>query len=157
MNAFESRLNEFYKSFGTHKAMVLSTSVGDKVSSRMMSIICIDGEFFFQTDKTSRKCIQISKNKNAALCIENIQIEGTCEEYGTPAENQEFLRLYKKCYPDSFAMYSSLKNEILFKLTPSLIQRWIYESGRPYIETFDFLREEYKKLQYILNGDTNDN
>lgn len=123
MKNYEKKLNEFYKSFGTHKTMVLSTSLNDKVSSRMMSIIFTNGKFYFQTDKTSRKFSQIKENKYAALCAENIQIEGICTEYGKPEESQEFCRLYEKYHHDSYIMYSGLENEVLFEFTPVLIQR----------------------------------
>ncbi len=51
MNSFKNTLNKFYNDFGTYKAMVLSTSLNDKVSSRMVSVIVIDGIFYFQTNK----------------------------------------------------------------------------------------------------------
>ena len=71
---FQEKLESFYSDFGTGKTMVLSTSADGIVSSRMMSVVLIDGKFFFQTDKELRKYSQLKNNKNVALCIDNIQI-----------------------------------------------------------------------------------
>ncbi len=72
---FKEKLNELYTEFGDSKVMVLSTACNNKVSSRMMSIVFIDGKFYFQTDKKFRKYKQVLSNFNVALCIDNIQVE----------------------------------------------------------------------------------
>lgn len=38
----------------------------------MMSVVLINGVFYFQPDKTFRKYEQIKDNPNVALCIDNI-------------------------------------------------------------------------------------
>lgn len=53
MSIFNDKYNEFLSLFDKGKTMVLSTSVDGRVSSRMVSIVLIDGLFYFQTDKTS--------------------------------------------------------------------------------------------------------
>lgn len=95
-----------------------------------------------------RKCAQLRKNPNAALCIDEVQIEGRCEEIGTPQENPAFCALYRECFPDSFARYTHLKDERVFCLTPTYIQRWIYEEGQPVIESFDFVQRTYERRKY---------
>lgn len=154
---FEEKCNAFYQSFGAHKAMVLSTSFGDKVTSRMMSVILLEDAFYFQTDKNFRKYEQIKQNPHVAFCVDNIQIEGICTEVGTPADNSEFCSLYKKYFPNSFTMYSLLDSEVLFEVKPTFIQKWIYEENKPFVETWDFALQEYKKSEYKLIGETNDN
>lgn len=47
MNSFELKKEEIFSNFGYSKNMVLSTSYQDKVTSRMMSVIIFDGEFYF--------------------------------------------------------------------------------------------------------------
>ena len=44
MTKLGKKLAEFYQSFGKAKKMVLSTSSEGKVSSRMMSVVLIDGK-----------------------------------------------------------------------------------------------------------------
>lgn len=148
MNSFELKKEEIFSNFGYSKNMVLSTSYQDKVTSRMMSVIIFDGEFYFQTDKNFRKYNQIKNNPNVSLCCDNISIEGICTELGKPLDNNRFIKLYEKYYNYSYQQYSSLQNERLFKVTPLYIQIWIYENAKPYIEIIDFKSNEYRKTLY---------
>ena len=148
MNSFELKKEEIFSNFGYSKNMVLSTSYQDKVTSRMMSVIIFDGEFYFQTDKNFRKYNQIKNNPNVSLCCDNISVEGICTELGKPLDNNRFIKLYEKYYNYSYQQYSSLQNERLFKVTPLYIQIWIYENAKPYIEIIDFKSNEYRKTLY---------
>ncbi|WP_455529092.1 hypothetical protein [Ruminococcus sp.] len=67
MEKFSEKLEQFFKDFGKGRKMVLSTSENDRVSSRMMSVVQINGDFYFQTDTELRKYHQLSVNRNAAL------------------------------------------------------------------------------------------
>lgn len=145
---FEVHCKKLYKELEDHGKMVLSTSSNDKVTSRMMSVIMKNGLFYFQTDLTFRKYEQLKKNPNAALCMDNVQIEGICEEIGCPQDNPEFCALYKAHFPGSYERYTHLINERLFSIRPQYIQKWIYENGKPFIEIFNFLNKEYKKIPY---------
>ena len=110
------------KSLAKRRKMVLSTAAGDRVSSRMMSVIQMEGLLYFQTDRAFLKYRQLAENKNAALCMDNIQIEGVCRELGHPMQNERFAGLYGKHFPGSFERYSGLKNERLFVMSPVLHQ-----------------------------------
>lgn len=148
MNSFELKKEEIFSNFGYSKNMVLSTSYQDKVTSRMMSVIIFDGEFYFQTDKNFRKYNQIKNNPIVSLCCDNISVDGICTELGKPLDNNRFIKLYEKYYNYSYQQYSSLQNERLFKVTPLYIQIWIYENAKPYIEILDFKSNEYRKTLY---------
>ena len=148
MNSFELKKEEIFSNFGYSKNMVLSTSYQGKVTSRMMSVIIFDGEFYFQTDKNFRKYNQIKNNPIVSLCCDNISVEGICTELGKPLDNNRFIKLYEKYYNYSYQQYSSLQNERLFKVTPLYIQIWIYENAKPYIEILDFKSNEYRKTLY---------
>lgn len=148
MDIFEDKYNEFLVEFGKGKKMVLSTSENDEVTSRMMSIVQMDGAFYFQTDKAFRKYSQLINNPKVALCIDNIQIEGICEEVGHPMNNIDFCRIYQECYKGSYKMYSALKNERLFRITPAYLERWIYKEGVPYMEIFDIEKQTYRLSRY---------
>ena len=67
MEQFKEKLEKLFMDIGSSRKMVLSTSYQDKVTSRMMSIIVLDGCFYFQTDRTFRKYEQMKKNPNVAL------------------------------------------------------------------------------------------
>ena len=149
MNTFSQKYGTFLLEFGKGRQMVLSTSENNRVSSRMMSVVQIDGIFYFQTDITLNKYHQIVSNHNVALCIDNIQIEGTCEEIGHPLQFAPFCDIFQECFKVSFDAYSSLKNERVFLIKPIYIERWIYEDGIPYIETFNVKEQEYKLSRYV--------
>ena len=149
MDAFEDRLGDVFTAFGRGRTAVLSTSEGGRVSSRMMSVVLIDGEFYFQTDCTMRKYRQLCADPNAALCADNIQIEGTCRELGHPAGHPEFCEAFKSSFRGSFDAYTNLSNERLFTLTPVYIKRWLYTDGKPYTETFDIPGRVYELKAYI--------
>lgn len=146
---FREAYQKFYKELGDSKKMVLSTSLNDIVTSRMMSIVVINEKIYFQTDRTFRKYRQLKENPRVSLCMDNIQIEGYCEEVGTPRDNPEFANAYKKYFPSSYSRYSSLKNERLFVITPTFIEKWLYIDGAPYIETLDVVNKQYRLSQYI--------
>lgn len=150
MERFEEKLADFYEQFGESKIMVLATSLHDKVTSRMMSMIVLDGQFYFQTDTNSRKYQQLQENPHVSLCIDNIQIEGVCKELESPLKNQQFCMLYKKYFKSSYDTYSSLQSEKLFVIKPTDMQLWIYEDGKPLIEKYDFINEVYEKKTQIL-------
>lgn len=148
MGKFENEYCDLLAEFSKGKIMVLSSSKNDKVTSRMMSVIQIDGTFYFQTDKSFRKYDQLINNPLVALCIDNIQIEGICKEIGKPTDNTSFCEIYSECFKASYDMYSSLKNERLFKINPTYIERWIYKDGIPFIEIYDFECKEHKLVRY---------
>lgn len=148
MDCFSDKIKLFLSDFGKGRKMVLSTSENNRVSSRMMSVVQIDGIFYFQTDIKMNKYHQIIANNNVALCIDNIQIEGICEEIGHPLKNDVFCNAFKECFKGSYDAYSSLKNERLFSVKPLYIERWIYKDAVPYIETFDMNSQQYSFERY---------
>ena len=149
MEIFDVQCAILFEQLGKCNAMVLSTSLNDKVTSRMMSVLIMDKLFYFQTDKNFRKYEQLQRNHRASLCIENIQIEGICKDIGHPLNNQAFSDSYKEYYKVSYDRYSSLLNERLFELKPVYIQKWIYEDNKIYLEIFNFNKKVYEKKLYI--------
>lgn len=147
---FDKEYSKFFEEFGKSKKMVLSTCFENKVTSRMMSIVMFDKKFYFQTYKNFRKYKQISKNHNVSLCIDNIQIDGICEELGHPLKNSEFCSLYKENFISSYQKYSSLECEVLFRVNPLFIERWRYIHNNQYIEIFDIKNKKYMLEEYKL-------
>ena len=142
------KLHELFLEFGLGKKMVLSTCVNNQVSSRMMSLVLLDGKFYFQTDLNLRKYQQLKSNPNVALCIDNFQIEGVCRELGHPSENPDFCEEYEKSFKNSYDRYTSHAQERLFVVKPCYIQKWIYEDGEPFVEIFDLGEGSYSKTLY---------
>lgn len=146
---FEEEFLKFWQEFGRSKKMVLSTSFHDIVTSRTMSIINLNNTLYFQTDNTFRKYDQLKNNTHVALCIDNIQIEGLCNEIGSPIENEDFCNAYRECFANSFHRYTLLKNERLFAVIPTFIERWVYRNDFPYMQIFDIKNRKYKLKQYF--------
>lgn len=146
---FITAYEKFYKELGESKKMVLSTSLNDEVTSRMMSIVVLNKKIYFQTDRTFREYNQIKANPKVSLCMDNIQIEGHCEQVGVPSDNIEFINAYKKHFLNSYTRYSYLKNECLFAVTPTLVEKWLYIDGIPYIEILDIVHRQYELKQYV--------
>lgn len=46
-------------------------------------------------------------------------------------------------------MYTSLKNERLFVIVPTYLEKWIYKDGIPFLELFDIEKKQYKLNKYI--------
>lgn len=148
MSVYTEKYEKLLTEFNKGKTMVLSSSENGRVSSRMMSIVFFDGLFYFQTDKTSRKYHQLISNPQVGLCADNIQIEGICGEIGHPMDNVRFCTIYKKCFSGSFNRYSSLRNERVFAVKPTHVERWLYIDDIPFIETYDMEKQQYELIEY---------
>lgn len=146
---FEDKVNLLFQEMGESQKMVLSTSLNNKVSSRMMSVIIIDQYFYLQTDKTMSKFEQIINNPNVALCFGNYQIQGISEVVGTPSSNKEFIELFKDKFYKSYTAYSNLENERLIRIKPYFMKKWIYEDGDAFEEIYDFQNNKYEKKRYL--------
>jgi len=139
----------FLHALGEGRPMVLSSTDGTGVTSRMMSVILLDGVFYFQTDRTMRKYTQLLSHPAVALCIDNIQIEGICRLEGKPVDSEDFCRTFEEVYKGSFDAYTKIENEVFFSVRPTLVQRWIYKDGKPFVERFDVEQERYFITEYI--------
>lgn len=146
-NDFEQKVQRLWKKLGTHSVMTLSTSADNRVSSRPVSVVISNGNFYFQTSNTYLKFKQLLQNPNASFCVNNYSVEGKCECLGKPSDicNAFFIKLFKKYFFASCKAYSSLPEERLFKFTPSLIYSWNYEFTKPFMEYWDFKNKIYKR------------
>ncbi len=137
---FIQEWDALFESLGESPKMALATCSQNRPTARMMSCIISNQRFYLQTDKAFTKYAQIAENPRAALCVNNIQIEGQCRILGHPLaeKNAFFARLFEVHYPDSFAKYTHMANEVLIEISPRLITLWCYEKGQPYRKFLDF-------------------
>lgn len=142
---FSQTLPALWKKIGTHGVMVLSTCAENRVTSRPVSVVVIDGKFYFQTDENYLKYKQLSANGNAALSVKNFSVEGKCRSIGKPSENKFFTRAMKKYFLAAYMNYSKLEAERVLEFTPTLIYSWSYELAKPYMEYWDFENLSYRK------------
>ncbi|AIY83592.1 pyridoxamine 5'-phosphate oxidase family protein [Clostridium baratii str. Sullivan] len=149
---FLSSVNDFFNNIGPSKTMVLSTTNNETVSSRNMSIIINNNKFYFQTALEFRKCEDIKKNKNVALCLNNIQIEGKVTNIFSlyDDEAKDFKNLYKEHNKSSYDAYSKLMGNRIFEVTPTKISTYNYDGDDVYLEFIDFINKTSYKRPYIL-------
>ena len=126
-----------------NKIWILSTSENDIVTSRAMSVVNEGLNIYFQTSKGYIKHEQMKKNKNVALCYNNVSIEGIAEELGSWKEekNSDLLKLYKTHHKGSFDAYGSLEGQVVYKVIPKSIKIWKYVNGKA-IREFLYIDEK---------------
>lgn len=133
--------------------MVLGTSANNRVTTRNVSTIFMDGKIYFQTDKKFLKILQIIQNPNVSLCELDMQVEGVAKILGHPLEdeNKEFLKAFSQKHQGSFEEYSYLPNEVVVEITPKLIEMWAYENDRPIIYNLNLEANKYSRNDYPMN------
>lgn len=150
---FESEKDNFFNLLGESKTMVLATTDGENVSARNLSIIIDNDKFYFQTDSNFKKCRDIEKNNNVALCVDNIQIEGKVTNtgyfYGKDFEN--FKIKFKKYHIGSYKAYSKLIYNKIFEIEPINISLYKYEDNDVYRFFLDFKNKVSYKRWYLRN------
>lgn len=149
MDLFNEKYDELLNTIGTHKNMVLSTCANGEITSRMMSVIQINGKFYFQTDIVSGKAMQIMANEKVSLCFDNVSINGNAIIMGKANDSETFCKLFKEYYPSAYELYTNRATEVLFEITPKYVQRWLYEDNKPYIEKFDVEKCKYNSIAYL--------
>lgn len=147
MGSFEESCSRLWKKMGTHGVMVLSTCSENRVTSRPMSAVIVDGRFYCQTDSNYLKYKQITRNNNVALSVKNFSVEGKCHDIGKPLEsvNSVYAGAIKKHFLTAYRLYSQIDSERLLEIEPTLIYSWSYELTKPYMEYWDFENRTYHK------------
>ena len=153
---FQQKTEALFARMGEHQVMCLATGSEGRVTARSMSVILVGEKLYFQTDRRMTKYRQLSAEPRAALCWQNVQLEGVCRELGHPllAENQFFAERYQRHFASSYQKYSAMPDERLFEFSPTLISVWDYENGLPYQEFFDFAAQQYRRADYSCQQST---
>lgn len=150
---YETLKKEFFHHLEQEGSLVLATASDQHVTARMISHIILDEAIYFQTDQTFEKVKQIKINPNVALCVGNIQIEGTAILLGHPFTCPPFLEKFSRVHTDSKEQYSKMKDEVVIKVDPKKVVFWKYEDGKP---LRDFLNLEtqtaYRKYYDTTNS-----
>lgn len=155
MHSYTQALQEFFRTLGARRQMVLATSAQDRTTARMVSCIVSDHKIYFQTDTAFLKYRQIMANERVALCIDNIQIEAEARALGRPTEdaNTFFLDAFRIAYPGSYEAYSRHRDEVVIEVIPKRITVWEYEQGIPVIKILDLAEEQYTEQVYRTTQD----
>lgn len=141
-----SEFQQLWRKIGSHGIMVLSSCAENRVTSRAISVVVIDGKFYCQTDQRYLKFRQITANPNVSLCVNNFSIEGECRIMCKPFENEFFINAMQEHFPDAVSRWSEFPTECVLEITPKLVSSWIYEDNKPYIERWNFEYSSYLRL-----------
>lgn len=135
------------------KHLVAATSLNGRVTARSMSHVVLGEKVCFQTDVKMLKYRQLQENPRIALCIDNIQVEGTVRATGHPFDkrNEAFRKAFAEKYPHSYAMYTSLEGEEVVEITPTLVTLWKYIDDKPLRDYIDFTQERAWREYYPID------
>lgn len=142
--------NEITAVLKKEKDLVLATCSKGRVTARTVSHVNIGLDILFQTDKGFQKVEQIKENPKVAICVGNLQVEGTAELSGHPSQpwNQEFYNLYREKHPKSLERYGELEDEVVVRIKPALFTFWKYIEGKPCRDYLDVERNVAYRVFY---------
>jgi general stress protein 26 len=104
---YEELKQEVLQQIQRNQLGVLATAEGDSVTARTIMLMYDGLKIILFTPTWTRKFKQISVNKNVALAINNIQIEGVASIKGrtSDVENAGFLNAFEELYPEVYKLY----------------------------------------------------
>ena len=125
----EELKQEFSQQLQKAEHGVLATSDGNYVTAREMMILSDGTIIWCFTPDNTRKYKQMQANKNVALSINNLQIEGIVTLKGHPLdeENAGFIRMFKEKRPEVYKFWGPMledpnsKNTKVLEITPKKI------------------------------------
>lgn len=150
---YNEEKSKFFKLLGETKIMVLATSNNNKVSARNMSVVVSGESLYFQTDWNFEKCRDIDVNKNIALCVDNIQIEGRVDHIGSILDEEfsDFKRIFKEKHRGSYDAYSKLMENRVFRVEINKVSLYKYDNKDVFRVFIDFIKKTSYKRWYLRN------
>jgi general stress protein 26 len=105
--SYDELKEEFSQQLQIAQHGVLATSDRDYVTAREMMILSDGLKIYFFTIKNSRKYNQLQANKNVALSINNLQVEGVATLAGHPSDsrNAGFIRMFEEKRPEVYEFW----------------------------------------------------
>ncbi|HEX2947890.1 MAG TPA: pyridoxamine 5'-phosphate oxidase family protein [Clostridia bacterium] len=132
---YEVLKQDVIKALENSNSIVLATCNNNRVTAREVYFASNDFRIFFITSKAYDKCKQIEKNNNVALCLGNIQMEGTATIKGHPnlADNINERTVCLNKSKENFEQYFKYKNIVLIEVVVSNVKLW-NNGGREYLD-----------------------
>ncbi|NHJ86947.1 MAG: hypothetical protein FK734_15905, partial [Asgard group archaeon] len=124
---FEEVKKEIIDILNESKQIVLSTSLNDRVTSRVMDFANDDLIIYFMSWDHNKKIKQITGNPQVALCLNNIQIEAKAEILGRLNEekNSCFLDFHRRKFSEVYVKtFTNIPSIVLVRLTPIVITKF---------------------------------
>ena len=139
---FDKLKNEIIKELDENKEIVLSTSLGNRVTSRTVSYANDMFTIYFISWEHNKKILQINANPKVALTLNRIQFEGKAEILGKVSENEnDYIRsiFSKKSTKKAMDTFFSVPEMVLVKITPSSIVKFCNINKRFHFQVLDLI------------------
>jgi general stress protein 26 len=134
----------------THREIVLATSVNDRVTARVVSYANDGLVIYFLSWEHNKKIKQLTSNPNIALCLKNLEIEGTAELLGN-AYNEEYNEIgdlfRNKFSPRWFDTFALIKEMVLVKITPKKITKFENIHKRFHLQNVNLENEKVYQMR----------
>ena len=132
---YEALKREVIHTLENNKSIVLATCSNNRVTAREVYFASNDFSIYFVTSKAYDKYKQIEKNTNVALCVGNIQMEGTAIIKGHPnlAENENLTAICLNKSKKEFEQFIKYKNTVLIEVVVSRVELW-KDNAREYLD-----------------------
>ena len=148
MSDFKDVLTGLLTRIDTQGQVTLATSDEDHVTARIVNVVVYDGKIAFQTSSNLKKFKQVEQNPNVAFSFGEVQIIGTAEIKGPPADEPRFQEIYKKKYPKPFIDFDKMTTSRVIEVTPKIARLWTHEMNEPYLMTIDAITQEVSLEPY---------
>jgi len=132
---YEELKREVIHRLENSNSIVLATCSNNRVTAREVYFASYDFCIYFVTSKAFDKYKQIEKNTKVALCLGNIQMEGTAIIKGNPnlTENENLTAICLNKIKKEFEQFFKYKNTTLIEVVASCVELW-NNNGREYLD-----------------------
>ena len=139
---FDKLKKEIIEELDEHKEIVLSTAMGNRVTSRTVSYANDILIIYFTSWEHNKKILQINANPKVALTLDRIQIEGKAEILGRVTDNDfEYIKtIFSKKYTEKYIdTFFSKPEMILVKIVPFNIVKFVNINRRFHFQVLDLV------------------
>lgn len=106
---FTAEIQEILKVIERKGVGVLATSAEGIPTTRMVSVVVIDGKIVFQTSTALEKYQQIAQNRHVAMDFTNINMQGVAFiRDGQALEHEDFVAKFKEKHESSYNAYTKM-------------------------------------------------
>lgn len=135
--SYKSLMDEVITTLENTQTMTLATCVEGRVTARTMAIVNDGTTLLFQTNGFSEKIRQLNKNNNVAFASDNLQVEAVANITYDQEITQIFVEKYKVKYPQYYAVYSGMPDEVTVICIPIRFALYKFIEGKPYKDVLD--------------------
>jgi general stress protein 26 len=138
---------EIVKELEKEHHIILSTTIHNKVRSRLVDFVNHELEIGFFSWISTRKIHDMVNNSQVALCVNNLQIEGRATIYIERVDKCKTLfELYQQKLPKIYEKFRKLPDTCFVTIEPTLLIMMKYEHDSLFLYHVDVVHEKaYRK------------